>query len=186
MNRETSAAGCDVLSQAAGQGAAALCAATLCVDEETAAAVRQAMARKNGIFAGELQDYASYSADLVILQRLQRTEVSTCLIDFDRDRARAVETAMCLQQQLHGHTALIALSSQSDPALILQAMRAGCCEYLTKPLAVDQLCDALDRLRARSGGQKPAPAKTGGKILALLGARGGAGTTTLAVHLGCF
>ncbi len=163
-----------------------LCAATVCGDEETVAVVRAAVTRKRGTVAGEILDYASHGADLLLLQQLQRAEVSVCLIDFDRDRKLAVEAANSIQQTLHGRSTLIAVSAQTDPALILEAMRAGCSEYLTKPVDVEQLSEAFDRLRARVSVRKVSPAKPTGKILALLGARGGAGTTTLAVHLGCF
>jgi len=168
------------------QAAADLSAATLCVDTATADAVKQAVARKNGSFAGEIEDYRRRECDQPVLQKLHRAEVSVCVIDFDRDRAQAVACANAIQQELHGRTTLIAVSAKSDPGLILEAMRAGCGEYLTKPVAVDQLAEALDRMRTRLASLKPSRVKPQGRILALLGARGGAGTTTLAVHLGCF
>ena len=165
----------------------ALSAATLCADADTVSAVKQALARKNGVFAGELDDYARCDRNPEVLQQLQRAELEVCVIDFDRDRTAAVAAANQMQQILHGRGSLMAVSEKADPALILEAMRAGCAEYLTKPVAADQVAEALDRLRARSSARKTAvPKHPAGKILALLGARGGAGTTTLAVHLGCF
>lgn len=144
------------------------------------------MVRKNGSFAGQMQDYARYAGEHLLLQKLQRAELSVCVIDFDRDRLAAVAAANSMQETLRGHTLLIAVSAAAEPSLILEAMRAGCTEYLTKPVAADQLAEALDRLRTRLGvRRKPAP-KSLGRTLALLGARGGAGATTLAVHLGCF
>lgn len=177
---------CDVSSGKEQESAIELCAATLCVDAATAEALRQAVTSKNGVFAGEMQDYACMNGDYAALQKLQRAEIAVCVIDFDRDRAAAVNAANAIQQQLHGRGTLIAVSAKSDPGLILEAMRAGCSEYLTRPVAVDQLDEALDRLRTRLSSRKPARVKPKGRILALLGARGGAGTTTLAVHLGCF
>ena len=174
----------EVTSEQPFNGLTGLCAATVCVDPETLAAVNEAVSRNNGVLAGELQDYAS--SDPLLWQTLERAEFSVCLIDFDRDRAAAVEAADRLQQAMHGHTSLIAVSSHSDPVLILEAMRAGCGEYLTKPIGGKQLIDALSRLRARLSARQQLPIKPTGRILALLGARGGAGTTTLAVHLGCF
>lgn len=162
-----------------------LCVATLFVDETTADAVRQALAQVSGSFAGEMQDPRS-NGDALVLQKLQRAAVSVCVVDFDSDRAAAVEAANGIQQALHGRNTVIAVSSKNDPALILEAMRAGCSEYLVKPVSVDQLAEALQRLRTRINTHKPRPAKPPGRIIALLGARGGAGTTTLAVHLGCF
>jgi pilus assembly protein CpaE len=169
-----------------GEGTAGLCVATLCVDPETVEAVKNAIQRKNGSFAGEMRDYARYEGEHLLLQKLQRAEVSVCVIDFDRDRQAAVAAANSMQETLHGHTMLIAVSAAAEPSLILEAMRAGCTEYLTKPVAADQLAEALDRLRARLGVRRKPAAKSLGRILALLGARGGAGATTLAVHLGCF
>lgn len=168
------------------KSAAGLCAATLCVDPDTAEVVRQAVLQKNGCFAGQIEDYSRCESDPLLLQKLQRAEISICMIDFDRDRAAAIESANVLQRVLYGRCALIAISAKSDPALILEAMRSGCSEYLTKPVAVDHLAEALDRLRVRLSSRNPRRGKSHGRILALLGARGGAGTTTLAVHLGCF
>ncbi len=167
-------------------GGSGLCAATLCADAETVATVKQVLVRKNASFAGDLDEYTGYKGDPLLLQKLQRAEVSVFVIDFDRDRGQATEAANALQQALHGRSTLIAVSAKADPGLILEAMRAGCSEYLTKPLAADQLGEALDRLRVRLNARKTPPAKPQGRILAMLGARGGAGTTTLAVHLGCF
>ncbi len=175
-----------VSSQEERQGAAGLCVATLCLDGDTAEAVRQAVACQNGSLAGAMQDYSRSDSDRLVLQKLQRTEVAVCVIDLDGDRNSAVEAANTIQQALHGRGTLIAVSARNDPAHILEAMRAGCSEYLTKPVSADQLAEALRRLQVRISSRKPARVKPSGRILALLGARGGAGTTTLAVHLGCF
>ncbi len=166
--------------------ATGLCIATLCVDAETAAAVKQAVIRKNGNFAGEMEDYAHYDSDPLLLQKLEQAELPVCVIDFDAHRLAATAAAGALQQRLHGRGNLIAVSSHADPALILETMRAGCGEYLTKPVSAEQVAEALDRLHTRMSTAKAARAKPSGRVLALLGSRGGAGTTTLAVHLGCF
>jgi pilus assembly protein CpaE len=177
---------CKVRTGELANSAAGLCAATLCVDRETAEAVKQAVIRKNGTFAGELEEYSRYKSDPLLLQNMQRAEVPVWVIGFDRDRAAAVEASNTIQQILHGRGNLIAICGKSDPAFILEAMRAGCGEYLSQPVMVDQLAEALDRVRTRLNVQKPPSPKPMGRILALLGARGGAGATTLAVHLGCF
>jgi pilus assembly protein CpaE len=166
--------------------ASELTAVSLCVDAATADVVRQAVTRKNGSFAGDMQSYSRREGDSLLLQKLQRTEASVCIIDFDRNREAAAEAASAIQQALAGRSAVIAVSASSDPSLILEAMRAGCSEYLTKPVSVEQMAAAMERLRTRVITRKTTRSKPPGRVLALLGARGGAGTTTLAVHLGCF
>jgi len=173
----------DVNRQDEKPGDAELCVATLWVDGSTADAIAQALMLKNGSFAGPMQDFSRQESDRLVVERLQRAEVAVCVIDFDGNREAAVEASNAIQQALHGRGTLIAVSAKSDPALILQAMRAGCSEYLTKPVSVDQIGEALHRLRTRASSRRPARVKPLGRILALLGARGGAGTTTLGVHL---
>jgi len=162
-----------------------MCVITVCVDPASADKVRQATLREYCNFVGELEDYSPREGELQPLLKVQNAEASVCVIDFDQDHERAVQTANSLQQMLHGKTTLIALSEKNEPALILEAMRAGCGEYLTKPLSVEALCESLTRLRGRLKSDESV-SKVTGKTVAFMGCRGGAGTTTLAVHLAMF
>jgi len=149
-----------------------MCVITVCVDQASADNVRQASLREYCTFAGELQDYSPREGELQPLLKVQNAEASVCVIDFDQDHERAIQAATTLQQTLHCKTTLIALSERNDPALILEAMRAGCSEYLTKPLLVEALCESLTRLRGRMRFAESAH-KSVGKVLAFLGCRGG-------------
>lgn len=161
-----------------------LCVVTICVDQDTAEKVRQATLKEKGLFVGELQDYSLHVGEVQTLLKIQNAEHAVCVIDFDNDRNLAVQTANSIRQMLHGRSTIIALSDKADPTLILEAMRSGCSEYLTKPLNVDQVVESLARLHGQiHETQKSLPS---GRVLAFLGCRGGVGTTTLAVHLGTF
>ncbi len=72
-----------------------------------------------------------------------------------------------------------------DPALLLAAMRAGIGEYLSEPLNPAELEAALQRLRQRSRGvdAQPGRPEQGGRVILVLGAKGGVGATTVAVNL---
>jgi pilus assembly protein CpaE len=74
--------------------------------------------------------------------------------------------------------AVFAAANAAEPDLILEAMRAGANEFFTWPPAQDTLQGALRRTAARRethGAQKS-------KTLVFFGAKGGAGTTTVAVN----
>lgn len=80
--------------------------------------------------------------------------------------------------------AVLVTSSSTDGNLILRTMRAGAKEFLTQPLKQEDLAAALQRVsRQRLGGK--AGTAQGCRIVALTGATGGVGTTSLAVNLGC-
>ena len=163
-----------------------LCVLTVCADSHTIDDVMRATLQVFAAqFVGGMTDYLNRTANLEILQRAQDSEACLCVIDFDRDRVEAVHTANALQQMFGARITMIALSERADPALILDAMRSGCNEYLVKPLRIEQLSDSLVRLQSRWAGSEKASNSRGG-VLAFLGTRGGAGTTTLAVHMATF
>jgi pilus assembly protein CpaE len=60
-------------------------------------------------------------------------------------------------------------------------MRAGAREFLTLPFAQNTMAEALVRASARRPAQH-IPKKTGGRLMAFLGAKGGDGVTTLACN----
>ena len=160
-----------------------LCVLTVCADSATIDDVMRATLQVFAAqFVGGLTDYLNRTANLDILQRAQDSEACLCVIDFDRDRVEAVQTAKSLQQMFGSSITMIALSERADPALILDAMRSGCNEYLVKPVRIEQLSDSLVRLQSRWAGSEKASTLRGG-VLAFLGTRGGAGATTLAVHI---
>ncbi len=133
-------------------------------------------------------DYENYFSNTELPALTQRAiEAQGCIavVDFDRDPELALETAECLRQSFYHKIAILALSSTTDPDLLLRAMRAGYSEFLSKPFDVDEFTDTLTRLDHRWSATV-GRAQNSGKILSFFGAKGGVGTTTLAVHLAMF
>lgn len=80
--------------------------------------------------------------------------------------------------------AVLVVSSSSDGNLILRAMRAGAKEFLPQPVRIEDLLAALGRISERRFGRDEAKLP-GSQVIAVAGAAGGVGTTSLAVNLGC-
>lgn len=108
----------------------------------------------------------------------QEPALDICLIDFDESRRSATGTAEVVREALP-HTAIFAVSADSEPDLIIQAMHSGCNEYLLKPIDHDQLLAAIARV-----GTRKKEKQVNGQVVTLLGAKGGVGTTVVATHLG--
>ncbi|MCA9126610.1 MAG: MinD/ParA family protein [Planctomycetales bacterium] len=102
-------------------------------------------------------------------------------LDADPDKAIALLT------RLRGdapNCSMLAVSSSSDGQLILAAMRAGAKEFLTLPLSIDDLNSALGRIAdGKFSGASGKSRST--RVIAVAGASGGVGCTSLAVNLGC-
>jgi pilus assembly protein CpaE len=103
-----------------------------------------------------------------------------CLLDFDGNRRAAAALAERMHTRLPG-VAIFAVSSQSQPNAIIEAMRCGCSEYLVKPVDRDQLANAVVRVGMR---RKERQDQSRAQLLAFMGAKGGCGVTTIATQLG--
>lgn len=79
---------------------------------------------------------------------------------------------------------ILAISQSTDGQLILKTIRAGAKEFLPLPLDVEELHRALERvLQSRYAG---ADGKARGcRMIAVAGATGGVGCTSVAVNIGC-
>jgi len=153
----------------------------VCVEEE--------MWRFLGLFAGStgliqlrarVGDYRSAQDQDAILECLGNPAPDICLVDFDKDRRSAAMVAERIHSGLPD-TAVFAVSSQTHPDAILEAMRSGCGEYLVKPIDREQLVKAVARIGAR---RKEKQEQGRAQVLAFMGSKGGCGTTTLATQLG--
>jgi pilus assembly protein CpaE len=105
---------------------------------------------------------------------------TVCLVDFDLDRRAAAMVA----EKIHSdspETAVFAVSSESQPDAIIQAMRSGCSEYLIKPIDQEQLLNAMARIGGR---RKERKEHLNARVLTFMGAKGGSGVTTLVTQLG--
>lgn len=75
---------------------------------------------------------------------------------------------------------VMAYSASADSDLLVRSMRAGAREFLTAPVVPAVLTEALGRaLARREASRRP---KAAGRIFAFVGAKGGAGATTLATN----
>src|SRR5438045_3426207 len=103
------------------------------------------------------------------------------IVDVRGDTSAGMATIERLRAAAPG-SGVFAVASSADPDLILQAMRAGANEFFIWPPAEDTFHGAIRRTAARrEAAQGAKPAATS---LVFFGAKGGAGTTTMAVNCG--
>jgi pilus assembly protein CpaE len=149
-------------------------------DDQLRELVRDAVAATPS--ARILTEFVDVSANLYIrvLQELDRFPEAALLLDISSDPVnglKALEKLRLAVPELY----ILATDYSEDGESILMTIRAGATDYLTLPLKRSDLRDALLRLdraprRAASGGSQL------GKIYTFLGAKGGVGTTSLAVN----
>ena len=89
----------------------------------------------------------------------------------------ALPPNLSLIKRHHPQTAVVVVSSTLDSALLLDAMRAGVNEVLPEPVTTDDLRRVIDRVTGQRIESEP------GHVYGFVGAKGGVGTTTVAVNI---
>lgn len=159
---------------------------TIQVDAGTVTRIRQSAASMPwALVELDFEHYFSTAKRPHFTQKVIDSQACIAVIDFDKGPELALETAEFLRQSFFHKVAIVALSSATDPDLLLRAMRAGCSEFLGKPFDEEELLEALVKLDQRWSASIARP-QNSGKILSFFGAKGGVGTTTLTVHLATF
>jgi pilus assembly protein CpaE len=159
---------------------------TVCLDPDTADRVVQAVETMSWLItSSHFEAYVSTVRRPYIGPQLKGANACIAIVDFDRNPEEAVESTKYLQQIFPGKVTVIALAQSREPELLLLAMRGGCTEFLHKPLKMDAFHEVLRRLERQwtSVSSRIAP---GGSVLSFFGAKGGVGTTTLAIHLALY
>jgi len=105
------------------------------------------------------------------------------LVAIDADPDKALELVARLGDGSPGCDVLV-VSTSKDGSVILEAMRAGAKEFLPQPLRIEDLLGALGRISERRFGRGENRPR-GCQVIAVAGAIGGVGTTSVAVNVGC-
>jgi len=90
----------------------------------------------------------------------------------------AVPSDLATFKRRHPRTGVVIAVPAFDPKIMLEAMRAGVTEAVADPVSAQDLRAAIDRVLGQN-----TPEIEQGRVLAFLGAKGGVGTTTLAVNV---
>ncbi len=159
--------------------------AVFCVGNEarTVEIVAEVAAALPGFFfAGAFADYITAEKRPQFPASMKSASVCVALIDFDRDPVLALKTVERLGHIFARKISMVAVGTDLPAPLLLQAIRAGCVEYLSRPINPDELTRALLRFEQNMA-VAPAESSSTGRVIAFFGAKGGVGSTTLAVHL---
>jgi pilus assembly protein CpaE len=114
---------------------------------------------------------------------VSQTHPDIGLVAIDQDPDKALRLVARLNEESPDCSILV-VSTSTDGGLILKAMRAGAKEFLTRPVRIEDLLDALGRISERRFGRGESKSRSS-TIIAIAGSTGGVGSTSLAVNLGC-
>jgi len=137
------------------------------------------------VHRADCEGYISASKRAPFPQLVKSSHTCVAVIDFDKDLDQAIEAAAYIQEMFGGRAALIARSSSQDHEILLRAMRAGCNDFIGGEFDHAAFSETLSRLN-QQWTSAAAHNSSRGSVLTFFGAKGGVGTTTLAVHVAMY
>ena len=154
-----------------------LTAAVLSGDAEISGVLRASL-EQSGLVGRVHQLPATGSPEM----RPGETPPDIVLLDLGRDFEAALSSAAAWRRR-YPSVCIIACApfKQPDPSLLLQAMRSGVQEFLSAPVEIAALREALNRF----GQEKQSTGlREHDKLIVVMGTKGGVGTTTVTANLG--
>ncbi len=117
----------------------------------------------------------------VHLRRISESNPEVVLVDVSpQDTVSALRAVELIHGQM-AKVAVFAIGKMDKPQVIVTAMRAGAKEYLERPTSVTHLLESLARHASSHGVREDSG--TRGRVITVVGAKGGSGATTVAVNL---
>ncbi len=158
---------------------------TVCTGERFAEHLRDAFEQRS--WNVHFSTYEAYlSAERrPALSTLRSSLACIAFVDFDVDPIQAAATVLYLTSVLSGRVTIVAVVKTMNASVMLHAMRAGCGEVLQHDASENTLFEALQRLEAAES-TVTRTFMPSGSLISFFGAKGGAGTTTLAIHLATY
>jgi pilus assembly protein CpaE len=159
---------------------------TVSLDQKIADQIAEVASRMLwAIHRADCEGYISAVKRPPFSQPVKSASCCVAVIDFDKDIEQAITAAGYIQEMYGGRAALIALSVSQDPDILLRAMRAGCTEFIGGEFDETSFSDTLVRLNTQWNTKK-VRSTVRGSVVTFFGAKGGVGTSTLAVHLAMY
>jgi pilus assembly protein CpaE len=133
----------------------------------------------NAKVVGEYQEVAA-NLYIRVLQDLERNPGAGLVVDLSGDPDGAVRAIEKVKQAVPD-LFVMASNFHADAEAVIACMRAGANEFLLQPIKRTEFRDAMARLE-RAPKHAVATESKLGKIYTFIGAKGGVGTTTMAVN----
>jgi pilus assembly protein CpaE len=116
-----------------------------------------------------------------VTRRVRSANPDVTLVDIPADNPALALRAIELLHQEMADVAIFAIGTLNQPQIIVNAMRAGAREFIERPTTTTDLLEAFVRLTSAQRRGKQEGIR--GKVFSVINAKGGNGSTTVAVNL---
>jgi pilus assembly protein CpaE len=136
---------------------------------------------KNECVTSEFAEIFAVQQGFHLMQHDPHRVSDLLILEMEEDRGKTLAQIQAILTTSPSTEIFLTLA-HTDSAVLLEALRAGVKEFIPQPIQRVEVEEALTRFKERHTEKKPATAKRG-KLITVIGSKGGVGTTTIAVNL---
>ena len=129
------------------------------------------------------EEIVSRRRDYLITKGQGTGAVDMLLLELDETRPQQTFTHIRGLLSASPNLEVFLTASRTDPQVLLEAFRLGVKEFLPQPLTRQDVEPALLRFEERFNGRVSGSEMESGRVVAVIGARGGVGSSTVATNL---
>lgn len=145
--------------------------------------IRVRLEIKNEEVAKTLKRTVAFSGRFHVLTSFDQGPADLTIMEIGDEPEKDFEHVKHLVNGNPAHEVFLT-SPGTDPSMLVQALRLGAKEFFTQPIEQDEVTQALERFMTRKEQLKDRRVNLkNGKIIDVIGSKGGVGSTTLAVNL---
>jgi pilus assembly protein CpaE len=129
------------------------------------------------------EEIVSRRRDYLVTKGQGTGVVDMLLLEFDELRPQQTFSHIRGLLTASPHIEVFLTASRTDPQVLLEAFRLGVKEFLPQPLTRQEVEAAIGRFEQRFNGRVSDSEVEGGRVVSVIGVRGGVGTSTAATNL---
>lgn len=129
-----------------------------------------------------LSDMLKADQCIELVRQVDHDPVDLMILEIDAQKAHFLETIESLMASRKVGE-LFLMSRSADAGLLMKLMRIGVKEFLPLPVDKVEFKAAVARFKKRNQAGGSAPDKKSGRVISVVGSKGGVGATTVAVNM---
>lgn len=119
----------------------------------------------------------------IVTQAKQVGAADILILELDETNPQRTFSSIRSTVSAASQTEIFLTSGRTDTQIMLEAFRLGVKEFIPQPVNAQEMEAALSRFEERLYARVPTTERKAGKVVSIIGAKGGVGTSTLATNL---
>lgn len=119
----------------------------------------------------------------IVTQAKQAGAADVLILELDEANPQRTFSSIRSTVNAVSQTEIFLTAGRTDTQIMLEAFRLGVKEFIPQPINPQEMEAALSRFEERLGARVPTRERKAGRVVSIIGAKGGVGTSTVATNL---